>query len=207
MGYYKLQRPAWNPRGQEIKYVVDGRVLTRGWPERYRDAKSASQLNQRAKVNRLSKILPNFKTLFALGYAKGIKPNGRCVGSYQRAYGQAVKTCFSRDVNGPTLHLERLELTEGGAQLPTDMRVEIMGSTIKIYWVRWHYENERIALFAARRKDNGTCFSKIIHFHASAMGFSVELPSDWASKEMETWTAFLRPNGNQKTKTHYQVVS
>ena len=80
MGHYKLQRPSWNPRGQEIKYVVKERILTRGWPKTYHDAKTLKQQRQRGRVEQLNLFLPKLKSLLALGYSRGNKPNGRAVG-------------------------------------------------------------------------------------------------------------------------------
>jgi len=74
MGHYKLQRPSWNPRGQEIKYVVKERILTRGWPKTYHDAKTLKQQRQRGRVEQLNLFLPKLKSLLSLGYSRGSKP-------------------------------------------------------------------------------------------------------------------------------------
>lgn len=94
MGHYKLQRPSWNPRGQEIKYVVKERILTRGWPKTYHDAKTLKQQRQRGRVEQLNLFLPKLKSLLALGYSRGNKPNGRAVGSYQMHSARRSTTAF-----------------------------------------------------------------------------------------------------------------
>lgn len=203
MGHYKLQRPSWNPRGQEIKYVVKERILTRGWPKTYNDAKTLKQQRQRGRVEQLNLFLPKLKSLLALGYSRGNKPNGRAVGSYQMAFSQALHDCFPRDGMGNSIQMENLRLTDGNANLPTGLLIKSNNGIIVISWERIVVQINRIILFAARNTKSKAWFTQSVHVESNCNSAAIRMPESWLSQNIECWTAFLPEGSRLKTATQY----
>lgn len=207
MGYYKLQRPAWNPRGQEVKYIVKGRVLTRGWPKAYRDARSEKQLGQRSKTDQLNGIFPKLKPLLSMGYDRGKKPNGRKIGSYQMAFGHALRKYFAPDGSGWQLDLARLQLTDGGALLPKRLTIKRVGNLLSVTWERLTNEKEQTLLFAAKTYGKNDWITKIITISPNSSRVAIELPNAWRNETLETWCAFLTVGSTLKSTTHYEELA
>lgn len=206
MGYYKLQRPAWNPRGQEVKYIVKGRVLTRGWPKAYRDARSEKQLGQRSKTEQLNGIFPKLKSLLSMGYERGEKPNGRKIGSYQMAFGRALRECFLSIGSGWQLNLAQLQLTDGGALLPKQLTIDRVGDLLSVTWERLANEKEQTLLFAAKTHGKNDWITKIITISPNSSRVAIELPNAWRNERLETWCAFLTVGSTLKSTTHYEEL-
>lgn len=204
MGYYKLQRPAWNPRGQEVKYIVKERVLTRGWPKAYRDARSEKQLGQRSKAQQLNEIFPKLKSLLSMGYDRGEKPNGRKIGSYQMAFGQALRKCFAQSGSGWQLNLALLQLTDGEALLPKQLTIERVGNLLSVAWGRLVNEKEQTLLFAAKTHDKNDWITRVITIAPNSNRAAIELPNAWRNERLETWCAFLTVGSTLKSTTHYE---
>ncbi len=204
MGYYKLQRPAWNPRGQEVKYIVKERVLTRGWPKAYRDARSKKQLEQRSKAKQLNEIFPKLKSLLSMGYDRGEKPNGRKIGSYQMAFGHALRKCFSPDGLGWQLNLALLQLTDGEALLPKQLTIKRAGNLLSVTWKRLTNEKEQTLLFAAKTHDKNDWITRVITIAPNSNRAAIELPNAWHNERLETWCAFLTVGSTLKSTTHYE---
>lgn len=204
MGYYKLQRPAWNPRGQEVKYIVKERVLTRGWPKAYRDARSKKQLGQRSKAQQLNEIFPKLKLLLSMGYDRGEKPNGRKIGSYQMAFGHALRKCFAPSGSGWQLNLALLQLTDGEALLPKQLTIERIGNLLSVAWGRLVNEKEQTLLFAAKTHDKNDWITRVITIAPNSNRAAIELPNAWRNERVETWCAFLTVGSTLKSTTHYE---
>lgn len=207
MGYYKLQRPAWNPRGQEVKYIVKERVLTRGWPKAYRDARSKKQLEQRSKAKQLNEIFPKIKPLLSMGYDRGEKPNGRKIGSYQMAFGHALRKCFSPNGLGWQLNLALLQLTDGEALLPKQLTIKRAGNLLSVTWKRLTNEKEKTLLFAAKTHDKNDWITRVITIAQNSCHPSIELPNAWRNERVETWCAFLTVGSTLKSTTHYEAIN
>lgn len=204
MGYYKLQRPAWNPRGQEVKYIVKEKVLTRGWPKAYRDARSKKQLGQRSKAQQLNEIFPKLKSLLSMGYDRGEKPNGRKIGSYQMAFGHALRKCFAHSGSGWQLNLALLQLTDGEALLPKRLTIERVGNLLSFTWERLANEKEQTLLFAAKTHSKNNFITKTITIAPNSSRAAIELPNAWRNERLETWCAFLTVGSTLKSTTHYE---
>lgn len=204
MGYYKLQRPAWNPRGQEVKYIVKERVLTRGWPKAYRDARSKKQLGQRSKAQQLNEIFPKLKLLLSMGYDRGEKPNGRKIGSYQMAFGHALRECFAPSGSSWQLNLALLQLTDGEALLPERLTIERVGNLLSFTWERLANEKEQTLLFAAKTHDKNDWITRVITIAPNSNRAAIELPNAWLYERLETWCAFLTAGSTLKSTTHYE---
>lgn len=207
MGYYKLQRPAWNPRGQEVKYIVKERVLTRGWPKAYRDARSEKQLGQRSKAQQLNEIFPKLKSLLSKGYNRGEKPNGRKIGSYQMAFGHALRECFLSNGSGWQLNLALLQLTDGGALLPKQLTIKRAGNLLSVTWERLTNEKEQTLLFAAKTHGKNDWITKTITIAPNSCRAAIELPHAWRNESVETWCAFLTVGSTLKSTTHYEAIA
>lgn len=207
MGYYKLQRPAWNPRGQEVKYIVKEKVLTRGWPKAYRDARSEKQLGQRSKAEQLNKIFPKLKPLLSMGYDRGEKPNGRKIGSYQMAFGHALRKCFSPNGLGWKLNLALLQLTDGEALLPKQLTIKRAGNLLSVTWERLTNEKEQTLLFAAKKHGKNDWITKTITIAPNSSRAAIELPNAWRNERVETWCAFLTTGSTLKSTTHYEAIA
>lgn len=207
MGYYKLQRPAWNPQGQEVKYIVKERVLTRGWPKSYRDARSEKQLGQRSKSQQLNEIFPKLKPLLSMGYDRGEKPNGRKIGSYQMAFGYALRKCFSPNGLGWHLNLALLQLTDGEALLPKQLTIKRVGNLLSVTWERLTNEKEQTLLFAAKKHGKNDWITKTITIAPNSSHAAIELPNAWRNERVETWCAFLTTGSTLKSTTHYEAIA
>lgn len=207
MGYYKLQRPAWNPRGQEVKYIVKERVLTRGWPKAYRDARSKMQIGQRSKVEQLNEIFPKLKSLLSIGYNRGEKPNGRKIGSYQMAFGHALRECFLSNGSGWQLNLARLQLTDGEALLPKQLTIKRAGNLLSVTWERLANEKEQTLLFAAKIHNKNDWVTKTITIAPNSCRAAIELSNAWRNERVETWCAFLTTGSTLKSTTHYEAIA
>lgn len=204
MGKYMLQRPAWNRRGQKIDYIVEQRILTRGWPKGYRDAKSETQLCQRSKMAQLSAVLAKLQPLLALGYEKGQKPNGRSVGRYHMAMRRGMREWFSHSKKESSLHLQKIQLTDGNAALPAQLKIERANGKIFIQWERMVNKNGITLLFASYEKQNSQWITATHTLGDDSNEAQFSLPAEWNAKTIDVWVAFLSKRGSMKTVTRYQ---
>lgn len=182
-------------------------MLTRGWPKAYRDARSEKQLGQRSKAKQLNEVFPKLKPLLSMGYDRGKKPNGRKIGSYQMAFGHALRKCFSPNGLGWQLDLALLQLTDGEALLPKQLTIKRAGNLLSVTWERLTNEKEQTLLFAAKTHGKNDWITKTITIAPNSSHAAIELPNAWRNERVETWCAFLTTGSTLKSTTHFEAIA